>query len=89
MFVVGCNTLDVRLVNSTSEGEGMLEICRLGNWVKVCKLGLTENQMRAQVTVACRSLNFTPGHNLNGRYNVESTIIPIFHKCIVEFLLLS
>ena len=64
----GCTEGEVRLVNSTLENEGRVEVCHRGSWGLPCNIG----QIGAYVV--CKSLGYDAGDNTNKQQSIRLII---------------
>ena len=54
IFLAGCGSGDVRVVNGFLPSEGRVEVCQNDSWIPVCDEGWGNNDAR----VVCRQLGF-------------------------------
>ena len=62
--MIGCTHGDVRLVESSNELEGRVEICMNNTWGTICDEGWTSTDAR----VVCRQLGFSASGNMLNLY---------------------
>ena len=57
IFLAGCGSGDVRVVNGFIPNDGRVEVCQNDSWIPVCDGGWGNNDAR----VVCRQLGFAEG----------------------------